>query len=87
MAKKQKIPATSEVKPRYARAFWLEQKYATSEEFLANLRNEGTGPEYIKAGHRTIIYDVEKFEAWLAAQPRGGIDVTKSRLRRGRTAA
>ena len=87
MAKKQKIPATSEVKTLYMRGFQLEQRYNTTEEFLACLRNEGKGPEYIKAGHRTILYPVEKFEAWLAAQPKGGIDVTKSRLRRGRTAA
>jgi hypothetical protein len=39
---------------------------------LKQLRLSGKGPEFRVVGHRTIIYDWKKFQAWLSSLPRGG---------------
>jgi hypothetical protein len=59
-------------KPRYVPPPVIERMYGLGAEKLRNLRMRGTGPEFVKAGYRTVLYDLEKVETWLAQLPRGG---------------
>lgn len=45
---------------------WIGVKTAT----LANWRYRGTGPEFIKAGAKRVLYSTESVEAWLKANTR-----------------
>jgi hypothetical protein len=57
---------------RFATPPEISALYGVGIARLRKLRMQGVGPEFTKVGYRTVLYDIEKFEAWLAQLPRGG---------------
>jgi hypothetical protein len=64
--------ASIEPKPKFMSDKKAEEIYGIGRGKLAKLRFAGKGPEFRRFGHRTVRYNVEAFEAWIAEQPRGG---------------
>ncbi len=50
----------------------LAEEYRLSERTLANMRVNGTGPQFVKFGKRMVRYRRADIEAFIAGAGRGG---------------
>lgn len=50
----------------------IEEIYGIGRMKLRKMRLLGIGPEFRRLGHRTVLYDRDKLEQWIASLPKGG---------------
>jgi hypothetical protein len=67
-----KVAAETQVTKRCGTPPETALRFGIGVEKLKRMRLFGVGPEYCKAGHRTVLYDWDKVEHWLASLPKGG---------------
>jgi hypothetical protein len=67
-----KVATETQVTKRCGTPLETALRFGIGVDKLKRMRIFGVGPEYRKAGHRTVLYDWEKVEQWLTSLPKGG---------------
>lgn len=52
---------------------WLIQHYGFSRSWWAARRDDGTGPEFGKFGHRSVLYPLDEVESWARSHLAGSL--------------
>ena len=60
---------------RYARPKAMAEYVGSTPPALYMQRRRGTGFPYIRSGRRSILYDLDLVDAWLAERTRGAGDL------------
>lgn len=69
-------PVSANGFPAFSRPNELASRLGLSPKTLAEWRMNGTGPEYVAAGARCILYPAISVERWLASRQRASTSDT-----------